>query len=134
MRYLSQTDYETRLKKIKRKNASKERKAKLKVEKKKIKSKSKVETSKLFAFYLFVVFNIILVYALVAMWMYRDLTYLGVLITDIAAQAVTYGIYCLKAYHGKKQEEQIKFEKEKLYGMNESNEGNEELDFEEAVG
>ena len=53
------------------------------------------------------------------MWVFRDLSYLGVLITDIAAQAITYGIYCLKAYHGKKQEEQMKFEKEKLYGTNE---------------
>lgn len=134
MGYLSQTDYEIRLKKIKLKNASKERKAKLKAEKKKYKTKSKVETSKFIMFYLLVVFNIILVYALVAMWVFRDLSYLGVLITDVAAQVVTYLVYCLKAYHGKKQEEQIKFEKEKLYGTNESNEENEKLDFEEAVG
>ena len=119
MGYLSKKDFESKLKKIQAKNLSEERKAMLKAEKEKYKSKSKVETSKLFAIYLFVIFNIILVYALVAMWAFRDLSYLGVLITDIAAQAITYGIYCLKAYHGKKQEEQMKFEKEKLYGTNE---------------
>ena len=119
MGYLSTKDFESKLKKIQAKNLSEERKAMLKAEKEKYKSKSKVETSKLFAIYLFVIFNIILVYALVAMWAFRDLSYLGVLITDIAAQAITYGIYCLKAYHGKKQEEQMKFEKEKLYGTNE---------------
>lgn len=35
--------------------------------------------------------------AMVAMWCFRDLTYLGVLITDVAAQVLTYMIYSIKA-------------------------------------
>lgn len=131
MGYLSQKEFESRMKRIKTDNLSRERKAKLKAEKSKYKLKSKMETSKVMMVYLFVLFNAVIVYAMIAMWKLCDLTYLGVLISDIAAQVATYGIYCLKAYHGKKQEEQMKFEKEKLYGANEI-----ETNFnsEEAVG
>ena len=45
-----------------------------------------------------------------------DFTYLGVLISDIAAQVLIYAIYCMKAYHGKKQSEKMKFDREKLKG------------------
>lgn len=131
MGYLSKKEFDYRMRKIKFDNISRERKAKLKAEKEKYKQKPKIETSKIMMIYLFVLFNVVIVYAMVAMLLLSDLTYLGVLISDIAAQVVTYGIYCLKAYYGKKQEEQMKFEKEKLYGMNESNES---LDYEEAVG
>lgn len=34
--------------------------------------------------------------------------------SDIAAQILVYIIYSIKAYHGKKSEEQLKLEKEKL--------------------
>ncbi len=34
---------------------------------------------------------------MIAMWHFRDLTYLGVLITDVAAQVLTYFIYTKKA-------------------------------------
>lgn len=76
--------------------------------------KKKRETSKLIALYLFVLLNAIVIYAMVAMWRFGDLSYLGVLITDLAAQILTYGIYCLKAYKGKKAEEELKFERDKL--------------------
>jgi len=76
--------------------------------------KKKRETSKLIALYLFVLLNAIVIYAMVAMWRFGDLSYLGVLITDIAAQILTYGIYCLKAYKGKKAEEELKFERYKM--------------------
>lgn len=118
---MSKDEFESRMRKIKLNNITKERKAKLKAEKskyrQKIGKKSNNETSKLIAIYLFIVFNVILVYSLVAMWVFRDLTYLGVLITDIAAQVLLFAIYCLKAYSGKKQEELMKFEKEKLFGV-----------------
>ena len=114
---MSEKEFESRMKKIQLANESKERKAKLKAEKEKYKQRKKAETSKLMAIYLFVIFNVILVYSLVAMWVFEDLTYLGVLITDIAAQVLLFGIYCLKAYKGKKQEELMKFEKEKLFGV-----------------
>lgn len=136
--YMSKDEFESRMRKIKLNNITKERKAKLKAEKKKYRQKigrkSNNETSKLIAIYLFIVFNIILVYALVAMWVFRDLTYLGVLITDVAAQILLYGIYCLKAYKGKKQEELMKFEKEKLFGTTTDANDDSDVEDEEAVG
>lgn len=118
MGYMSEKEFESRLKKIQRNNKSEERKDKLKAEKLKGKQKNKIETHKFIAYYLFVVFNVILIYSMVAMWYLRDLSYLGVLITDIIGQILLYAIYCLKAYSGKKQEEQLKFEKEKLFNAN----------------
>ena len=117
MGYLSQEEFDSKMKEIQIDNESRERKNKLKEEKKKYKKSTKIETSKAMMIYLFILFNIVIVYAMVSMWKFSDLSYLGVLISDIAAQVVTYGIYCLKAYYGKKQEEQIKFEKEKLYSV-----------------
>lgn len=98
MGYLTKEEYNVRLKKIKRNNESKERKYKLKEEKNKGKSTFKLpSTSKLIASYLFLILNVVLVYAMVAMWYFKDLTYLGVLITDIAAQVLTYLIYSRKS-------------------------------------
>lgn len=101
---------------IKRENAQKEKRRLLKAEKDKYKSHSHIETSKLIAIYLFALLNAIIVYAMIAMWHFCDFTYLGVLISDIAAQVVIYAIYCMKAYHAKKQSEQMKFDREKLHG------------------
>lgn len=49
------------------------------------------------ALYLFVVLNIVLGFAMVSMWHFADLTYLGVLISDVAAQVMTYFVYTKKA-------------------------------------
>lgn len=76
----------------------------------------RIETSKLLAIYLFGLLNAIVVFAMVAMWHFSDLSYLGVLITDVAAQVVVYAIYCLKAYNSKKQSERLKFDRERLGG------------------
>lgn len=114
MWHISEKEFDSRMKKIQDKNKSKERKEKLKAEKNKFKQKPKTETSKLLAIYLFFIFNVILVYSMVAMWVFEDISYLSVLITDIIGQILLFGIYCLKAYNGKKQEEKIKFEREKL--------------------
>lgn len=73
-----------------------------------------LETNKLIAIYLFILFNVIIIYALVAMWKLGDLSYLGVLISDIAAQVLVYAIYCIKAYCGKREEERLRFERDKL--------------------
>ena len=54
---------------------------------------------------------------MVAMWVYADFSNLGILISDIAAQVIVYAIYCMKAYNAKKQEEQLKFEREKLSAL-----------------
>lgn len=72
------------------------------------------ETSKLLAVYLFVLLNAIVVFSMVSMWHFGDLSYLGVLISDIAAQVVIYAIYCVKAYKGKKAEEDNKLERDKM--------------------
>ena len=87
----------------------------LDAEKKKY-NKSRMETSKLIAIYLFVLLNVIVIYAMTAMWCFADFSYLGVLISDIAAQVLIYAIYCMKAYHAKKQSENMKFERERLSG------------------
>lgn len=98
MRYMSEKEYEHELKRIKAKNVYRQRKKKLKEEKDKYKSKIKLpSTSKLMAVYLFIILNVVLIYAMVAMWYFRDLSYLGVLITDVAAQVLTYFIYSKKA-------------------------------------
>lgn len=114
--YLSEREFQHRMDKIKRENAQKEKYLLLKAERDKHKSGSRVETSKLIAIYLFLLLNAIVVYAMVAMWEFGDLSFLGVLISDIAAQVLIYAIYCMKAYHAKKQSEQIKFNREKLHG------------------
>lgn len=114
MKYLSNENYSKELEKIKRKNRQKELKQKLKAEKTKYKKRVHIETSKLIAIYLFILLNAIVVYAMISMWKFADLSYLGVLITDIAAQILIYGIYCLKAYKAKKSEEDLKFKREKF--------------------
>lgn len=76
------------------------------------KYKKPIETNKVIAIYLFAMLNVLIIFSMIAMWHFADLSYLGVLISDIGAQIVLYGIYCLKAYHGKKQEEEMKFKRE----------------------
>lgn len=59
--------------------------------------KKPLPTSKLVTVYLFVVLNIVLIYAMVAMWYFQDLSTLGILITDIAGQIITLAIYMRKS-------------------------------------
>ena len=105
---LTKEEYQAKLEKIKESNTQKKYRKALREE--------KIETSKLIAIYLFALLNAVIVYSMVAMWKFVDFSYLGVLISDIAAQVLIYAIYCLKAYHGKKQEEQVKLEKERMTG------------------
>lgn len=118
MKSLTEKEYQQKLDKIKRKNVQKEYRISLEKEKQKYHKKFKLETSKWFTIYLFALLNAIVVYSMVAMWRFADFTYLGVLITDIAAQVVTFAIYCMKAYKAKKAEEDLKFEREKLFNEN----------------
>ena len=113
---MTENGYQKRLDKIKKKNVQKEYRKNLKTEKEKYKPKSRLETSKLIAIYLFLLLNAIIIYAMVAMWVFSDLSYLGVLISDIAAQVVIYAIYCMKAYKAKKSEEELRFERDKHCG------------------
>lgn len=116
---MTEREYRQELEKAKRRNEQKEKEREIRKEKLKYntllnacKKLHRIETSKLFAGYLFVLMNVIVLYAMVAMWHFSDLSYLGVLITDIAAQILVYAIYCLKAYKGKNAEEEMKFRRE----------------------
>lgn len=113
--YLSEKEFQKQLSKLKRENLQRERALLLEAEKHKY-DKKRIETSKVIAVYLFALLNAIVIYAMAAMWMFADFTYLGVLISDIAAQVLIYAIYCMKAYHAKKQSEQMKFDRDRLTG------------------
>lgn len=78
------------------------------------KPRRKMQTTKLIIIYLMMLLNAIIVYACVAMWHFRDLSYLQALITDIAAQVLIFAIYCAKAYFETKQEELTKIERERI--------------------
>lgn len=110
---MTKQEFDKEMSRLKKLNTQKEYQNKLKAEK--YKYRRKLETSKLLAIYLFAVLNGIVIFAMVAMWHFKDLTYLGVLITDIAAQILIYGIYCLKAYKGKQSEEEMKFKRDNMF-------------------
>lgn len=98
MKYLSQMEYERKLKEVQRENESIDRYNKLKKEKRKVSIDiKKPTTDKLIAIYLFIILNVILVYSMISMWNFADLSCLGVLVTDIAGQVITYYIYAKKA-------------------------------------
>ena len=90
MKYLSQREYERKLKEVQRENESIDRYNKLKKEKRKVSIDiKKPTTDKLIAIYLFIILNVILVYSMISMWNFADLSCLGVLVTDIAGQVIT---------------------------------------------
>lgn len=98
MRRLNEKQYRAELTKINRENIYKQRNKILKEKKDIYKTKHKLPpTSKLIAIYLFIMLNIVLTYSMVAMWVFRDLTYLGALITDVVAQILTYYVYAKKS-------------------------------------
>lgn len=111
---LTEKGFNRKLKKLQDINIQREYRLTLRKERLKCFNIKPIETHKLLAIYLFVLLNVIVVYSMITMWHMRDLTYLGVLISDIAAQVIVYAIYCLKAYHGKKQEENLKYKRERI--------------------
>ena len=110
MKPYTEQEFNSKIEKIREKNKQISYLNSIREEKNSLKKKR--ETSKMIALYLFALLNAIVIYSMVAMWRFGDLSYLGVLITDIAAQILTYGIYCLKAYKGKKAEEDLKFRRD----------------------
>lgn len=110
---MTDLEYRRRRQKIERRNESAARRQSLRALRQRP-ERRKIETNKLIAFYLFLMFNVIIIYALVVMWELGDLSYLGVLISDIAAQVLVYAIYCIKAFCGKREEERLRFERDKL--------------------
>lgn len=111
---LTKNEFTRQLAEIKKVNQQIEYRNRLEKEREKYKKKIHVETSKLLAVYLFALLNVVVIYSLVAMWHFADLSYLGILISDIAAQVLIYAIYCLKAYKAKKSEEDLKFRRERF--------------------
>lgn len=98
MNRLSEKQYSSALKKIQDDNIYIERNNKLREERNKYKRKFKLPpTSKLMAAYLFIVLNVVLIYAMVCMYKFMDLSYLGVLITDVVGQVLTYFLYNRKS-------------------------------------
>ncbi len=74
----------------------------------------KPETSKILTVFLLTNFTVIEVFSMVAMWHFGNLDALYSLITTICAETVTLASYFAKAYHGKKQEELVKLERDKM--------------------
>ena len=105
--------YSKKIKKIEEKIFWQNKKSEIKQLKKNNRKKLGLTTTKLLSFYLFAIFNVVLLYALIAMWHFEDLSYLGVIISDIVGQILVFGIYCIRAYLDTKSEENIKLEQQK---------------------
>ena len=109
-----QRKYSKKIKKIEEKIFWQNKKTEIKQLKKNNRKKLGLTTTKLLSFYLFAIFNVVLLYALIAMWHFEDLSYLGVVISDIIGQILVFGIYCIRAYLDTKSEENIKLEQQKI--------------------
>ena len=71
-------------------------------------------TSKLMMSYIFLLCTIITIYAMIVMYLKEDLSALPVLITAIVGETISYAIYSVKAYKGKKSEVDAALEREKF--------------------
>lgn len=112
LKKLTEQEYEDELDRIRRDNQQQEYRRLIKEEK--TKYKPRIEVSKILAIYLLILLTTIVIYSMVVIWHFGDLSYLNILISDIAAQILVYAIYCLKSYKAKKSEEELSFEKEKI--------------------
>lgn len=107
--------HKVKLRKIEQKGEKLLRKRELKEKRDSYKKpKKKIQMTKIITWYLFILLNIVLIYSMAVMYLFRDLSYLGVLITDIAAQVITFLIYTCKSYKETKEEALIALEHEKL--------------------
>ena len=128
--------YADDIRRMEEKNFIKQKKMEMKAIKREGRKKLGLTTTKLLCYYIFIMFNTVLVYALVAMWHFADLSYLSVIISDIMGQVVLFVIYSIRAYKDTKSEENIKLERDKLnlLGPNLSNKVNDLLDKVESIG
>lgn len=97
MFHMSEKEFREKMRKARLKNESVARKLELRATKNKYKKEKKFSTTKLIALYLFILLNVVLAFAMIMMYRLSDLTYLGVLITDIVAQVITFLIYVVKS-------------------------------------
>ena len=108
-------EYKVKLRKIEKKGEQILRKRELKEKRNSYKKpKKKMQMTKVITWYLFILLNVVLIYSMVVMYLFRDLSYLGVLITDIAAQVITFLIYTCKSFKETKEEALINLEREKI--------------------
>ena len=113
--YKQELKHKAKLKRIEERGERKLRKRELKAKRDSYKEpKKKIQMTKIITWYLFVLLNAVLIYSMTVMYMFRDLSYLGVLITDIAAQVITFMIYACKSYKESKEEASINLERERL--------------------
>lgn len=105
-----------KLQKIERKGEAILRKRELK---KKINSykapRKKIQTSKIYFALLFFSCSCTQIFSMIAMWHFGNLDSLSVLIGSTLTEGIGMLGYYLKSYHETKEEEKIKFEKEKFY-------------------
>lgn len=106
--------YAKRIKHIEERNFLLQKKMEMRKLKKDLRKGVGLTTTKLLCFYIFIIFNVVLAYALIAMWHFADLSYLGVIISDILGQVLVYAIYSIRAYKDTKSEEDIRLERDKL--------------------
>lgn len=128
--------YADDIRRMEEKNFIRQKKMEMKAIKREGRKKLGLTTTKLLCYYIFIMFNVVLVYALIAMWHFADLSYLSVIVSDIMGQVVLFVIYSIRAYKDTKSEENIKLERDKLnlLGPNLSDKVNDLLDKVESVG
>lgn len=74
----------------------------------------KPTTTKLVMGFIFLNCTAIEIYSMAVMYIYADLDPLYALITAVVGEAVSFAVYCAKAYNETKQEELIRLERDKL--------------------
>lgn len=123
--FREELEHKVKLRKIEKKGEQILRKRELKEKRDSYKKpKKKVQMTKVITWYLFILLNVVLIYSMVVMYLFRDLSYLGVLITDIAAQVITFLIYTCKSFKETKEEALIELEREKMNISYDSDENN----------
>lgn len=114
--YKEELEHKRKLRKIERKGERILRKRELKAKKASYKRpKQKIQTSKIYFALLFISCTCTQIFSMVAMWHFGNLDSLGVLIGSTLTEGIGMLGYYLKSYHETKEEEKIKFEKEKFY-------------------
>lgn len=108
--------HRVKLRKIERKGERILRKRELKAKRDSYKKpRKKIQTSKIYIALLFVSCTCTQIFSMMAMWHFGNLDSLGVLIGSTLTEGIGMLGYYLKSYHETKEQEKIKFEKEKFY-------------------
>lgn len=94
---MTERQFQKRLERIRKKKKEYEQKCILDAEKQYKTTHSRITTTKSIVLYLFVIFNILLIYCCAVIWHFGDTSPLPALITDIAAQVLVFMIYAFKS-------------------------------------